>query len=562
MLDSPHARHGGLFILGAVCLAALTLPLSFSAGAVATPAIGRDLGGSAAALTWITNAFMLTFGGLLMTAGTLADRYGRKRIFITGVATFTAFSVALGLAPTVWLIDLLRAGQGVGAAAALAGGSAALAQEFDGQTRTRAFSLLGSTFGVGLALGPVVTGLLIESVGWRAIFLTSAAVGTAALALGLPHMRETRDPAASSLDWPGAVSFTATLTTFTVAMIMSSAIGWQSPAMLALGLAFIIFLVAFVLIELRASRPMLDLSLFRYPRFVGVQLLPIATCACFVVLLVILPLRFIGVEGRSEVEAGYLMLALCAPTLVVPIIAATLARRFSAGALSGAGLLTAAVGLLWLGAVDVGSGRSAILPMLLIGAGSGLPWGLMDGLSVSVAPKERAGMATGIFGTVRVAGEGVALATVSATLAVLIAANLHHVADLPDTVLAQAGQRLAVGDVAGATGLGLDSSTLRHAYQMAFTTLSRMLAGITTLCAIAVFSLLAGQVEADAATAASPRAIPTCGRPSPRTWTCRWNGTRPRARCSPPAFSTRRSTPSWRPRASSASTTRWACRTR
>lgn len=504
MLETPHVRNGNPLILGAVCLAALTLPLSFSAGAVATPAIGRDIGGSAAALTWITNAFMLTFGSLLMAAGTLADRYGRKRIFTTGVATFTAFSVALGLAPTVWLIDLLRAGQGVGAAAALAGGSAALAQEFDGQARTRAFSLLGTTFGVGLAFGPVVTGLLIESVGWRAIFLTSAVVGTAALLLGPPHMHETRDPGASSVDWPGALSFTAALTTFTVAMIESSAIGWESLATLGLGLAFVIFLVAFALIELRAARPMLDLSLFRYRGFVGVQLLPIATCACFVVLLVIMPLRFIGIEGRSETETGFLMLALSAPMLVVPIIAATLARRFSAGALSGIGLLAAAAGLLWLGTVEVGTGRSTIVPMLLIGAGSGLPWGLMDGLSVSVVPKERAGMATGIFGTVRVASEGVALAIVSATLAVLIAGSLHHVSGLPDTVLAQASQRLAVGDAGGAAALwtDFDRSTMRHAYGAAFATLSRVLAGITTLCAIAVFILLPRQDEADAAEAA------------------------------------------------------------
>lgn len=501
MPDTMHVRNGRLIILGAVCLAALTLPLSFSAGAVATPAIGRDLGGSAEALTWITNAFMLTFGSLLMAAGTLADRYGRKRVFTIGIATFTAFSLALGLAPSVWLIDLLRAGQGVGAAAALAGGSAALAQEFDGPARTRAFSLLGTTFGVGLALGPVVTGLLIESVGWRAIFLTSAVVGTAALLLGPPRMRETRDPEAGRLDWPGAVSFTATLATFTMAMIALPSIGWASPAMLALGPAFVVFLVAFILVELRAARPMLDLSLFRYPRFVGVQLIPIATCACFVVLLVILPLRFIGIERRSEVEAGYLMLALCAPMLVVPTIAATLARRFSAGALSGVGLLAAAAGLLWLGTVDVGAGRSIITPMLLIGAGSGLPWGLMDGLSVSVVPKERAGMATGIFGTVRVAGEGVALAIVSAMLALFTAANLHHVSGLSNTVPAQAGQRLAVGDAAGAAALwaDLDDSTLRHAYQAAFTTLSHVLASITALCAIAVFILLARQHETDAA---------------------------------------------------------------
>lgn len=507
MTETPTVQDRSRLVLGAVCLAALTLPLSFSAGAVATPAIGRDIGGSAAALTWITNAFMLTFGSLLMAAGALADRYGRKRVFVIGVAIFTGFSLALGLASSVWLIDMLRAGQGVGAAAALAGGSAALAQEFEDQARLRAFSLLGTTFGVGLAFGPVVTGLVVENIGWRAIFLFSAVVGMAALLLGPPRMRETRDPDASSLDWAGALSFTATLTAFTVAMIESSTIGWTSPTMLALGAAFVSFLAAFVTVELKTARPMLDLSLFRYRRFVGVQLLPVATCACFVVLLVILPLRFIGVEGRSEIETGFMMLALSAPMLVVPTLAATLARKVSPGVLCGIGLLAAAAGLLWLGAAEIGDGRSTIAPMLLIGIGSGLPWGLMDGLSLSVVPKERAGMATGIFGTVRVAGEGVALAIVSAALAALIAAALHHVPDLSREILAQAGQRLAVGDAAGATALSphLDSSVVIQAYRSAFTTLTRVLAGITALCAMAIFMLLVRQDAPDSAKTAVSR---------------------------------------------------------
>jgi len=357
---------------------------------------------------------------------------------------------------------------------------------------------------------------VVHSVGWRAIFLTSAIVGTAALLLGPPRMRETRDPDASRLDWAGAGSFTATLTVFTVAMIEAPAIGWRSPAVLALGAAFAAFLAAFVVIELRTTRPMLDLSLFRYHRFVGVQLLPVATCACFVILLVVMPLRFIGVEGRSEIETGFLMLALSAPMLVIPTVAATLSRHVSSGLLSGIGLLAAAAGLLWLGTVEVGDGLSTIAPMLLIGIGSGLPWGLMDGLSLSVVPRERAGMATGIFSTVRVAGEGVALAIVGAALAALIAAALFHVPGLSSQVLAQAGQRLAVGDTAGVMALSpqLDRSTVLQAYQAAFTTLSRVLAGITTLCAAAVFTLLARRDEDDATDMAARER--TAAKPEPR----------------------------------------------
>ncbi len=159
--EPVKTRTGKVPVLAAVCLAALVLPLSFSGGAVATPAIGADLGGGPAALNWITNGFMLTFGSSLMAAGALADQFGRKRLFMTGIIAFAVLSLALGFAPSILVVDLLRAGQGFAAAAALAGGTAALAQEFDGPARTRAFSLLSTTFGIGLAFGPLLAGVLI-----------------------------------------------------------------------------------------------------------------------------------------------------------------------------------------------------------------------------------------------------------------------------------------------------------------------------------------------------------------------------------------------------------------
>lgn len=488
-------------VLAAVCLAALTLPLSFSAGAVATPAIGQDLGGSPEALIWITNAFMLTFGSLLMAAGALADRYGRRRVFLVGLSVFVAFSFALGLANSVWLIDLLRACQGVGAAAALAGGTAALAQEFEGHARTRAFGLLGTTFGVGLAFGPLLTGVLIEMIGWRSIFLAGGAVGLLALLLGPARMRETVDPDAADLDWWGTVSFTLMLTLFTVAMIEMSSLGPFGLA--ALGLGFSVALAAFIVAEMRVARPMLDLSLFRYPRFIGVQLLPVATCACFVVLLVIIPLRLIGIENHSVIHTGLLMLGLSTPMLVVPFVATILARHVAPGILSAAGLLIAAVGLVWLAGITGEDGNLIVLPMLLIGIGAGLPWGLMDGLSVSVVPVERAGMATGIFSTVRVAGEGIALAIVSAVLSALIAAKLEQVTGLPTEALNTIGQRLAVGDLMSVEALSpaIDTSILQNAYQAAFSTLCWSLAATTMICAFTILVLLHKRVDVDGQTA-------------------------------------------------------------
>ena len=334
-----------LVVLGAVCLAALAMPLAFSGGAVATTAIGRDLGGSPVTMNWITNAFMLAFGSLLMAAGTLADRFGRKRLFSCGVAGFTLSSLALGFAPSIVAVDVLRAAQGIAAAATLAGGTAALAQEFDGHARTRALSALGGTFGIGLAFGPVLAGWLITEFGWRAVFVTGAIAGTLSLTFGVPRMHESRDPHARSLDWAGTVMFTAALTSFTYGVIEAPSLGWTSAAVIGLIAASAVFAAAFVAVEMRVARPMLDLSLFRYPRFVGVQVLPIATCFSYVVLLIVLPLRFIGIDGYDEIHAGWMMLALSLPMLVVPFVAATLTRWMSAGAISGIGLLIAAAGL-------------------------------------------------------------------------------------------------------------------------------------------------------------------------------------------------------------------------
>ena len=227
-------------MLAAVCMAGLILPLSFTGAAVATPAIGRTLGGSATALNWVVNGFMLAFGSCLMVAGAMADAFGRKRIFASGIALFVLASIGVAVAPGVTAIGWLRGLQGVAAAMSMAGGSAALAQEFDGHARIRAFSLLGTTFGVGLAFGPLIAGALIQAAGWRAIFALCAVVGTLAFVFGVPRMRETRDPDARGVDWAGAASFTATLVLLTWALMEAPERGWADGAVLMLFAAAVI----------------------------------------------------------------------------------------------------------------------------------------------------------------------------------------------------------------------------------------------------------------------------------------------------------------------------------
>lgn len=488
---SPSRAEARL-TLAAVCLAALCLPLGFTGAAVALHAIGQAFGAGPEALMWVNNAFMLTFGSLLLVFGTLADRLGRRRWFLGGVALYAVASVAAAAAPDIVALDLLRALQGVGAAAILSSGPAALAQVFDEPARPRAYSLLGASFGIGLAFGPLLAGLLVHSVSWRAIFLMLAALTAGAGLLGAYAMRESRNPAAASqrVDWLGASSFTLGLAVLTWAVLRAPSRGWTDVSVLALLVAAVGLLVLFVRTELRVAHPMLDLRLFRSARFAGVQWLAVAPAWSFVVLLVLLPVRFIGAEGWPEVQVGWWMLALSGPMLVVPLLSGWLVRWVSAGVLSGIGLLGCAVGLAWLAQWMPGDAPITLLPpLLLIGTGIGLPWGLMDGLAVSVVPREQAGMAAGIFNTLRVAGEGIAVALVGTLLAALVLARLPHAA--PANV-AEAAHHAAAGEMAQAAALlpGMSASVLGVAYAQAFQSLLYLLAGISVVSALVAFRAL------------------------------------------------------------------------
>ncbi|HEY6926358.1 MAG TPA: MFS transporter, partial [Steroidobacteraceae bacterium] len=474
-------RRQALVTLGAIYLAALAMPLSFTGPAVALPSIARAVSGGPLALAWVSNAFMLSWGSCLMVAGALADRFGRKRMFVIGVTSFASCSAALSFSPNIVWLDLLRALQGIAGAVAFAGGLAALAQEFEGPARTRAFSVLGSVFGIGLAFGPMLAGWEIQQIGWRAVFLSVTVLASGAALLGAWYMKESRDPDAQRLDWRGAAASTVALTLMTWGVLRVPESGWRSIAVEALLGGALVAMVAFVRIEIRTQRPMLDLSLFRYPRFWGVQFLATAPAYSYVVLLVLLPIRLIGIDGYGDLKAGQMMIALSAPMLIVPIGASVLTRWFSSGLICGTGLAISAMGLVWLAGADPARpAETMILPMLVVGMGISLPWGLMDSLAVSIVPKERAGMAIGIFNTTRIAGEGIAMAVTYAVLAELAASTLRNAlpAGYAPTILSEAGHRLAMGDWGHSIALlpGISRDALLACYTEAFHRLMYMLA--------------------------------------------------------------------------------------
>lgn len=480
-------------ILAAICLSAVIIPLVFTGPAISTPAVGRDLGGDQASLSWIVNAYAMAFGGCVMAAGALGDQIGRKRCFVSGLLIFTITSILIGLSPSLLLLNLLRAVEGIGGALVLTSATSLLAQEFEETERPRAFSFLGTAFGVGLAFGPMAAGFVIEHWGWRALYFGIAAFSLLILLLGTPRIRESRDPEAKGIDWPGTILFTAALVNFTFTVVQGPQHGWASLRVIGLFTGSVALLAAFVAVELRQARPMLELSLFRYPRFIGVQLLPVATGFSFVALIVHLPIWFITIQGRDEFAAGLAILPLTAPMLIVPLLAGTLAKRIAPGILSGIGFLISAIGALLLMRLSPDGGVwPMILPMLLIGIGNGLPWGLMDALSVSVVPKERAGMASGIFTTSRVAGEAIAIAAIGAALMGQTAHNLGAAASEKGVTLPLGAAEIAAGIGSGAHGAATPASptsdlsltaVIHSAYTDAFVTILIILAFLTTMTA-------------------------------------------------------------------------------
>ncbi|MDO8040011.1 MFS transporter [Janthinobacterium sp. SUN137] len=453
----------------AACLTGLLIPLCFTGPAVALPALGAELRGSAAALNWVINAYILSYGSAMMVAGSLTDVLGRRRVWLAGLALFCAATLAIAMAPSVALVAALRFVQGLGGAAAFAAAMSSLASLFHGAARSRVMSVLGTTFGLGLAFGPLAAGAMLELARWPAIFYATAALGAIGALLVLASVPADAPRAQGRLDWPGALSFSGALSLLTLGMLLAPEQGWRSGAVqLSIASSALLFCV-FVAVERRTARPMLDLTLFRQRRFVAVQVLAASPAFLFIVLIVMLPGRFIGIDGVSPLAAGRLMIALAAPLLVVPMLAALLLRWFKAGTVCAAGLLLAAAGLAWLAQV-LGNGGTAALagPLLLVGAGIGLPWGLMDGMALNVVDTPRAGMATGIFNTVRISADGVALALAGAVLASLIGAALQHQLPAGLPVLA-AASRAALGDIQQATQLlGGHEALLRASYDAAF----------------------------------------------------------------------------------------------
>ena len=328
----------------AACLTGLLIPLCFTGPAVALPALGAELHGSAAALNWVINAYILSYGSAMMVAGSLTDVLGRRRVWLAGLALFCAATLAIAAAPSVAWIAALRFVQGLGGAAAFAAARSSLAPLFHGAARSRVMSVLGTTFGRGLAFGPLAAGAMLALARWPAIFYATAALGAIGMLLVWGSVPADPPRGKGRLDWPGALSFSAALGLLTLGMLLAPEHGWRSGTVLLPVAASALLLCMFIAVERGTAQPLLDLSLFRQRRFIAVQVLAASPAFLFIVLIVMLPGRFIGIDGMSALAAGRLMIALAAPLLLVPMLAALLARWITAGSVCAVGLLLARPG--------------------------------------------------------------------------------------------------------------------------------------------------------------------------------------------------------------------------
>jgi EmrB/QacA subfamily drug resistance transporter len=399
----------------AVCLATFMLLLDITIVNVALPDIADDLDTSFSDLQWVIDAYALMLAALLLTAGSLADLLGRRRVFVFGLASFTTASVLCALAPTALVLILARGAQGIGGAAMFATSLALLAQEFHGRERGAAFGIWGATTGAAVAIGPLVGGALTSGFGWPSIFYLNVPIGIATVAITLREVPESRDERAGAIDWAGLATFSAALFLLVFALIRGNEEGWTSGLIVTLFVASAALLAAFVAVERRVAHPMFDLSLFRNRTFVGASIAAFALSASMFAMFLYLTLYLQTILLYGPLETGLRFLPVTLLSFVAAAISGNLTTRLPARGLLGGGLLLVGAGLVLMRAIDAGSDWTALLPGFLVaGLGIGVMNPSIANAAIGVVEPARSGMASGISSTFRQVGIATGIAGLGA----------------------------------------------------------------------------------------------------------------------------------------------------
>jgi EmrB/QacA subfamily drug resistance transporter len=407
----------------AVCLATFMLLLDITIVNVALPDISDELDASFSDVQWVVDAYALTLAALLLTAGSLADLLGRRRVFVFGVACFTVASLLCALAPSALTLILARGAQGIGGAAMFATSLALLAQQFQGRERGTAFGIWGATTGAAVAIGPLVGGALTSGLGWPSIFLLNLPIGLATMAMTLRKVPESRDEEAAGIDWLGLVTFSAALFLLVLALIRGNEEGWGSTPIVAMLVAAALLLGAFIAVERRQARPMFDLELFRKKTFSGVSIAAFVLSASMFSMFLYITLYVQTILGYGPLETGLRFLPLTVLSFFAAAASGKLTARLPARAMLCAGLVLVGCGLLLMHRLDASSEWTALLPGFLVaGIGIGLTNPSLANAAIGVVTPARSGMASGINSTFRQVG----IATGIAGLGAIFQSQVAH----------------------------------------------------------------------------------------------------------------------------------------
>jgi EmrB/QacA subfamily drug resistance transporter len=410
-----------------ISIATFMLLLDITVVNVALPDIQRELDAGLSSLQWVVDAYSLTLAAFLLTAGSLGDRLGRRRVFTIGFALFTFASFLCGIAGDPTLLNLARGLQGVGGAAMFATSLALIGQEFHGKDRATAFGVWGATVGGAVAIGPLVGGVITEHLGWEWIFFVNIPIGLVAIFLTERKIANVAAPDAAPIDLPGVVTFSLALFLLIFGLIRGNPEGWGSPLIVACLGGAVALLLAFIAIEARGDHPMLDLALFRKPAFNGVSAVAFGLSAGMFAMFLYLTIYMQGVLGFSPLEAGLRFLPLTVLSFIASPIAGSLSHRIPIRVLLGVGLATVGVGLLLMHGVDAESEWTALLAgFLLAGVGIGITNPGIGQAAIAVVPVQKSGMGSGINTTFRQVGIATGVAALGAIFQARVDSKLRE----------------------------------------------------------------------------------------------------------------------------------------
>ena len=438
-----------------VCTATAILMLDIAVVNTALPSIGEDLDTGIGGLQWVVDAYTLALAAVVLTAGSLADRFGRRRVFACGLVVFSVASAACAAAGSIEMLHAARAIQGLGAAILFATSLALLADAFPiERERTGALAAYGATIGASFAIGPAVGGVLTTALGWRWVFLVNIPIGIAALAVTLREVRESRDPRAPRVDVPGLLSLTTGLFLLVFGLLRGNEDGWGSAVIVAALSGAAVLLAAFVAIEARSTHPMLPLELFRSRAFTGAQLDRVRDLRLVLrdlPLLLDLPAeraRAVRDRGRSGVRPQHARdgRRLRRHRAAQP--------RVHPGVLVSGGLILVAAGMAMLTVAQVDSSWTVLLPGITVAlVGTGLFNPSVSAVALNSVPAEQSGLAAGINDTFRQAGIAIGVAGLGALIPTGDLLRGGSAADYVDgmhTALLAGAVLAAAGAIAGA----------------------------------------------------------------------------------------------------------------